>query len=302
MHRLIETPSYRQIDFTEHPPDPNWKDFSVLYPQLKNTNENLQKRGNTANKENNTAKKKEKRRKHGNGDMKDRTSKAVDMPTCSADILSSNNTMLKAHQGNSFLKTKTNLANSKKRYGEDRNNPKSRVVVIPKIISGKQEKLTAIHGSTCLNAKKNIAYTVKDDGNIRDLKGRVHLKRVSNSSSLLQCDICLYSTDVKCNFKRHMKLVHEKRKDFKCEECEKLFSSNDAVKRHVQGVHKREKHFMCEYCQDMFSQKINLMFHITVKHKTSEKVKCKECDFMCSRPGNMKKHISRWHTELQSFE
>ena len=55
----------------------------------------------------------------------------------------------------------------------------------------------------------------------------------------------------------------------KCEICDKEFKSNKDLKRHVNIVHEKKKLFHCEFCNHNFSQQYVLVNHITAVHASN---------------------------------
>ena len=69
--------------------------------------------------------------------------------------------------------------------------------------------------------------------------------------------------------KTHVSSVHEK-KSFGCNICEKTYPNNSRLKRHIAIVHEKKKSLICDICKKTFSEKSTLENHIkTVHEKTN---------------------------------
>ena len=82
------------------------------------------------------------------------------------------------------------------------------------------------------------------------------------SRCYLQCKICNYSCSKKRYLKRHLELVHRKKKLFKCDSTEKSI-----VNKHLESVHEEKKQFKCDSCEYSCSQKGHLKRHLESVHE-----------------------------------
>ena len=76
--------------------------------------------------------------------------------------------------------------------------------------------------------------------------------------------------------KKHIKTIHEGRKDYKCEYCGKLFGQNGSMWTHVRMVHKGRKE-ECNICNKSFHPNA-LLNHIKQVHKGQKQFKCNICN------------------------
>ena len=83
------------------------------------------------------------------------------------------------------------------------------------------------------------------------------------SPKRFRCDLCPYSTNIKCNIKTHY-LVHSGERPHKCKVCNQGFTQLNALKHHM-FIHTGEKPYLCNVCHVSFRQPGPLKLHMT-KH------------------------------------
>ena len=66
---------------------------------------------------------------------------------------------------------------------------------------------------------------------------------------------------------RHIRTVHEGRKDYVCPTCSKAFASTKSMNEHIDRNHKMPKDKICNYCGSVFNVKKDLLYHIKKQHK-----------------------------------
>ena len=70
-----------------------------------------------------------------------------------------------------------------------------------------------------------------------------------NEKKSFKCKLCnITIKNDRWKLKRHMKTVHENRKDYQCEQCGKSYAQKDTLKKHENGVHFKMKPYECEIC------------------------------------------------------
>ena len=90
---------------------------------------------------------------------------------------------------------------------------------------------------------------------------------LSDSYSVwLRCDSCGKCFASPSDRDKHVRTVHEHKKDYSCEECGKLFSQSQSVAIHIRAVHEGRKE-KCEYCGKVFSYVDKLKRHIRIVHQ-----------------------------------
>ena len=122
---------------------------------------------------------------------------------------------------------------------------------------------------------------------------------------MFKCESCVYKSNIKCNLKQHIKLIHEKIKDFKCTYnlCNYTCSANGSLNIHIKQVHMQIKDFKCTYnlCNYTCSSNNDMTRHIKYIHTKIKDVKCNYnlCDFKCSQTSHLKRHIKSVHERPQ---
>lgn len=71
---------------------------------------------------------------------------------------------------------------------------------------------------------------------------------------------CEKSYTTKFNLKRHVNVVHLKKKKFYCEQCERFFASGQNLNEHM-NIHSDSKPFACPECNKKFRQMSVLTVH-----------------------------------------
>ena len=69
-------------------------------------------------------------------------------------------------------------------------------------------------------------------------KPKKQFHRNQPSETELTCDLCGYLANSRYAKKRHVKLVHDKRKDYTCTMCNQMFGQHGDAKRHAASKHK----------------------------------------------------------------
>ena len=81
--------------------------------------------------------------------------------------------------------------------------------------------------------------------------------------------------------------------DTTCLTCHKQFATKGSLKRHVKNVHDRRKDFLCSLCGHTFSEKHHLNQHVVYLHERRKAVACPICDRKFTVKSNCKRHIKR---------
>ena len=74
--------------------------------------------------------------------------------------------------------------------------------------------------------------------------------------------MCEYASSKRSDLAKHIKSVHEKKRDFECAWCDYSASAKVNLAQHVRGVHEKRREFKCTECDYAASQKWILAQHI----------------------------------------
>lgn len=55
--------------------------------------------------------------------------------------------------------------------------------------------------------------------------------------------------------------------NFKCYQCNKLFLNHVTLKRHIKRIHDKKKNFFCEFCDKKYFSRSEVNQHIYFKHR-----------------------------------
>lgn len=121
----------------------------------------------------------------------------------------------------------------------------------------------------------------------------------------LNCDHCDYKTDNQSHMKRHIEIVHQKKK-LKCDLCPHQTSTKQNLDTHIISKH-IDKEFeywgnlKCGRCNFTTKYKYHLKLHMKAKHDL-EKDKCSQCEFTTSYRQQMSLHIKAKHEKIKDMK
>jgi cytochrome c556 len=137
---------------------------------------------------------------------------------------------------------------------------------------------------------------------------------ISTENSSTTCSVCNKKFRYKCELRRHIEAVHEKKTNFECDLCQKKCYSKSAIKEHIQRHIKRLNPsfplpFECSICQKSFITSFELHRH-KLTHSSSSvatpletlSATCSTCykKFRCKT--ELRKHIEAVHEKKTNFE
>ncbi|XP_035712187.1 zinc finger protein 467-like [Folsomia candida] len=96
-----------------------------------------------------------------------------------------------------------------------------------------------------------------------DIKGHEMTHLEKSSRPMLKCDVCPHTFLSRANLQRHIRVVHENRRNYPCSLCDVRFSSSSHLQGHVQAKHvtNKEPTHSCDKCEYKSYSKGNLASH-----------------------------------------
>jgi hypothetical protein len=100
-----------------------------------------------------------------------------------------------------------------------------------------------------------------------DHSGSMKRHTVNHAGIRYPCPQCTYQSASKRNLQRHIRTVHEKRKDFECSVCHKKFGQAGSLQRHQEAVHAFVR-YECpvDDCGRSYTSRSQCVTHIRLKH------------------------------------
>jgi hypothetical protein len=98
-----------------------------------------------------------------------------------------------------------------------------------------------------------------------DHSGTMKQHKDMHAGVRFQCPSCPHRSTSKKDLQRHIRTIHEKRKDFKCPVCDKGFAHAGNLKVHRESVHEGVR-YLCPGCNQTYGQRGRCLNHIRLKH------------------------------------
>ena len=97
---------------------------------------------------------------------------------------------------------------------------------------------------------------------------RKHLKIVHEGKRDYKCEHCGNEYFEKRRLVGHIKREHDNIRDEQCNLCGKLFFTKEILTKHIKYIHNKEQNpgFKCEYCQKYYTQKSYFRIHQHKQH------------------------------------
>merc|ERR1712051_553095 len=99
--------------------------------------------------------------------------------------------------------------------------------------------------------------------------------------------------------KKHIELVHEKKKPHKCNLCDKSFGWKVSLRLHISSIHgaplAERQPWPCELCKKGFTSQWALKTHIDSVHEGKKPYKCEICNVSFASKQSLKKHNEAIH-------
>mmetsp|Transcript_8558 Transcript_8558/g.25721 ORF Transcript_8558/g.25721 Transcript_8558/m.25721 type:complete len:458 (+) Transcript_8558:1061-2434(+) len=119
--------------------------------------------------------------------------------------------------------------------------------------------------------------------------------RGSDSSTSVLCKTCGSAFRGKYEMQRHVKSVHERRRDHKCSNCTKSFSQRGHLNEHNRSVHQGDGEFSCAKCSKSFGAASKLERHMLTVHCNLRLHTCKVCKGRYKERCYLRQHMARMH-------
>ena len=133
---------------------------------------------------------------------------------------------------------------------------------------------------------------------------RLHVNAIheeQDQKDMLTCKFCSkqFFRHRKSDLRKHVRNVHEGKKDYECNICGKLSAYRSELNRHMkeihdssQDVHEGQKSYNCLICSKSFSRRRNLSRHIKTCKKSHH---CYQCNELFYQTQDYIEHIREFH-------
>ena len=125
----------------------------------------------------------------------------------------------------------------------------------------KEEKHLTSHIS---HTHGTLTFSCKECKFITNTKQKLG-KHEKNEHTLMECDICYFSTISKSELDHHIENIHNKM--FNCDQCKFEATSKKGLQNHKKMVHEDKLNFKCKNCHYETILEHNLIEHFNNKHK-----------------------------------
>ena len=98
---------------------------------------------------------------------------------------------------------------------------------------------------------------------------RRHLRRVHEGKKDYKCEYCGKEYTDKKHLVVHIKRIHDNfTGDEQCNQCGKLYFSKQVLKEHIRNMHNKDQNpkLKCDYCQKSYTQKSYFKIHQRTIH------------------------------------
>ena len=124
-----------------------------------------------------------------------------------------------------------------------------------------------------------------------------HFDKTHRKASGMGCSICDKDFNKQDHLSQHFFAIHSDN-TYDCKQCGRGFSFKSALGRHMKIVHENRKDFMCSACGKEFGSRYDLNQHFEFYHQTGTPViSCSICDREFTKQEHLKMHHSAVHTD-----
>ena len=92
------------------------------------------------------------------------------------------------------------------------------------------------------------------------------MKEKEKSATCAHSGRCFRGACCVGNMNKHVRTVHEKRRDHKCPHCAAAFGTADHLTRHVHAVHEQRRDHACLHCAAAYGTLGGLTRHVRTQH------------------------------------
>ena len=126
-----------------------------------------------------------------------------------------------------------------------------------------------------------------------------HFEELHRNANGLTCGICEREFTKQEHLNQHYFAVHTDN-TYDCKECGRGFSFKSALERHIKVVHENRKDHVCSACGKEFGNKYDLNQHFEFTHQTgtpANVISCSICGREFTKQEHLKMHHSAVHTD-----
>ena len=127
-----------------------------------------------------------------------------------------------------------------------------------------------------------------------------HISSVHEKNKKWICTTCGKGFSVKGSMEIHEQFMHGGIKKHKCPfpKCERAFHQNSDMVKHLKSVHERRKDYQCIECGKAFGTSRNIKRHRETVHELVKKFKCHLCTNAYGQSHELKKHYINFHKQI----